>query len=580
MIPQPRLLTVIRPGLLGLLLMVSLGWGAALALLARAWFLSRAIAGLHLQGFDRHSLLPLLVAAAVWSAVQSILSWLEHLSAQRLSVRVRQQLHRALINHLLRLGPVFLRGERTGEIRTTLTAGLQALEPYFARYLPQLIKAALIPATYLAIVFPLDPLSGVILLLTAPLIPIFMFLIGASADRLTGRQWSTLSELGARFLESLQALYHLKLLGRSQQQIRQIEEASERQRMATMNVLRLAFTSALVLELISSLSIAVVAVQVGVRLLGGTMAFEQALFLLILAPDFYLPLRKLGSRYHDGRLGVAAAGRIFELLDRPPAARLSVPPVDWSVIHLRKVTFTPAPDREPALRQVSFDLARGQQLALVGPSGSGKSTLAMLLLGFIAPDTGQILLDRQPLDSVHMQAWRSSVAWVGQEPYLFDGTLLDNLLLARPQASPAQIRRALRLARAEELIERLPDGDQTLIGERGQRLSRGQRQRIALARAFLKDAGLLILDEPTAHLDLRLEADLQASVADLLAGRTALIIAHRLSTIRLADHILVLQEGRVVQGGRHTELAAAPGLYAELLSTLEPVADRRPGEDR
>ncbi len=394
----------------------------------------------------------------------------------------------------------------------------------------------LIPVTFLLVVFPLDPLSGLVLLLTAPLIPVFMILIGSLADSLTRQQWTALSRMSAHFLDVLQGLTTLKLFNRSREQIAVIAEISDRYRDTTLGVLRVAFLSALVLEMVGTLSTAVIAVEIGLRVLYGRLAFEQAFFVLILAPEFYLPLRLLGTRFHAGIAGVTAARRVFEVLGMPADGRSQSIPTgrttnDEQSKDAESITGSPCHSRSiavsfadvhyayddgarPALNGVSFEIRPGEKVALVGPSGAGKSTIAHLLLGFIAPTAGGITFATE-IPAVggasqlpRPQSGRSSfelpaIAWVPQLPYLFNMTVAENIRLGRPDAGQDDVVRAAQQAGADDFIRALPQGYETVIGERGARLSGGQAQRIALARAFLVDAPLVILDEATANLDPR-----------------------------------------------------------------------------
>jgi thiol reductant ABC exporter CydD subunit len=374
----------------------------------------------------------------------------------------------------------------------------------------------------------------------------------------------------------LQGLTTLKALGRSRQYWRVIAQISDRFRQATMGVLRVAFLSAMVLEMVATISTAVVAVQIGLRLLYGQLAFEQALFVLILAPEFYLPLRLLGARFHTGMEGVAASQRIFEVLETPAA---SPPPSTEkggeaallrSHIRLSEVKYAYDDGQRPALKGFSLAIERGQKIALVGPSGAGKSTVAHLLLRFIETDQGTIAVDGWTLQELPAEAWRKQVAWVPQIPYLFHGTVGENIRLARPDAGFEDVVWAARQAHAHAFVDALPRGYDSFIGERGVRLSRGEAQRIALARAFLKDAPLVIFDEATANLDPEVEGLVQEAMARLLEERTALLIAHRLSTVWRADRILVMAEGRVVEEGTHSSLMAGGGLYSNLVGAYGP----------
>jgi ATP-binding cassette subfamily C protein CydD len=382
--------------------------------------------------------------------------------------------------------------------------------------------------------------------------------------------------MSAHFLDLLQGLTTLKLFGRSRDQIQSIAQISDRYRQTTMGVLRVAFLSALVLEMVATLSTAVVAVQIGLRLLAGNLPFEEALFILLLTPEFYLPLRMLGTRFHAGMAGVAAAQRIFEVLEVEAEVKVEVEKgASLSLnlnLNLNDLYFAYDEGRRPALRGLTFAVSRGQKVALVGPSGAGKSTVAYLLLRFIEPDQGEILVDGRPLRELPRHVWREQVAWVPQNPHLFDGTVAENILLGRPGADSDEVAWAARQAHAQTFIESLPHGYDTAIGERGARLSGGEAQRLALARAFLKDAPLLILDEATANLDPEIEDMVQEAMERLLMGRTALIIAHRLSTVRRADRILVMSEGRIQEEGTHAALLREEGLYWQLVHASSVVA--------
>ncbi len=516
-------------------------------------------------------------------AARGAASWGAEVSAFRVAADVKRTLRERLLAHLAALGPVYTHGERTGELTNTLTEGLEELETYFRHYLPQVVLAAAVPLLVLAMVFPRDWISGVILLLTAPLIPLFMNLIGSIAESLTKKQWGQLERMSAFLLDALQGLTALKILGRSREYIRRVEAVSDRFRETTLEVLRIAFVSALVLEWVGTLSTAVVSVGIGLRLLYGRLTFEQAFFVLLLTPEFYFPLRQLGARFHAGMGGVAAAERIFAVLETPPqepdtAPRPTAAPVKMPThraaglifpLRLENLTYTYPDGGEPALRGVSFTIEEGMQVALVGPSGAGKSTIAYALLRFLVPQQGEIWAGAQRLAEIPAEVWRQWVAWVPQQPYLFNTTVEANIRLARPDATREEVVHAAKIARADEFIRALPEGYETVVGEQGARLSGGQAQRIALARALLKDAPFLILDEPTASLDPEHEAAIQEGLQALLAHRTALIIAHRLHTVTAADRVVVLEGGRVVQVGAPRDLAAQDGLYRRLLRARE-----------
>ncbi len=557
---NPRLLGLAIKSRLALGLTIALGFLAGIFTIAQARVLSRVVERVFLQSQSLQQVASLLLILLGLLLCRAVLSWGGELAANRVAQRVKDRLRGRLVQHFLELGPAFAGGEKTGELTSALVERVDALEAYFSQYLPGLVLAALVPLTILIVVFPLDLLSGMIFLLTAPLIPLFMVLIGNLAQTLTQRQWQTLSRLSAYFLDVLQGLPTLKMLGRSQAQVEKIDRLSDQFRQKTMAVLRVTFLSALVLEMVATLSTAVVAVEIGLRLLYGRLSFEQAFFVLLLAPEFYLPLRTLGARFHSGMAGVEAARRIFQILETPAREknlpRTSSGPKSASFASLRfqDVSVSYADERS-ALRGVTFEIHQRECTALVGPSGGGKSTVAALLLGFIEPHQGAIWLDDRRLDEIPTDDWLATVAWVPQKPYLLNDSVEANIRLARPEASRAQVIQAAQQAEADEFIRALPQGYDTLVGERGLRLSGGEAQRIALARAFLKDASLVILDEATANLDPLSERRLQSSMQRLMSGRTVLVIAHRLNTVTQADRIIVLEQGKIVQSGTHSELS-------------------------
>lgn len=562
-----RLLTLARSSGFMLTLTIALGWGGGVLTIVQAWFLARVVNDVFLGGQPREAVLPLLGILLGALLLKSAFIWGADVSANAVAQTVKADLRARLLRHLSALGPAFTQGERTGELSTAAVEGIEQLDAYFSQYLPAIVLAASIPLTILLLVFPLDPLTGVVFILTAPLIPFFMILIGKAGEALTKRQYNTLSRLSAHFFDVLQGLTTLKTLGQAKSQAQVIGEFSARYRDVTMQVLRVTFLSALALELLATISTAIVAVEIGFRLFYRNMEFLPAFFILVLAPDFYQPLRNLGLRFHAGMSGVTAATRIYEILDTPipgsPVLQLPGFPVNLSAaetdnritgqpdgwipgtLKLDSVSFTYPARETPALQDVSLEIPSGKLTALVGASGAGKSTIASLLLRFISPQSGQILVGETPLEQIPPELWREQVAWVPQNPYLFSDTLAANLRLARPAASEADLLAACRRAGLEEFIANLPAGLETTIGERGARLSGGQAQRLALARAFLKDAPLLLLDEPTSSLDPAIEASLEASVRELTQGRTVLVIAHRLATIRQADQAIVLQAGKV-----------------------------------
>jgi ATP-binding cassette subfamily C protein CydD len=530
-------------------------------IVVQAALLTRIIDGVFLHGQALSQVISLTLILMVVFAGRAVLTWSNTAMAAHAAATVKKSLRERLFAHLQALGPLALKEEHSGELVTTMVEGVDAIDAFFSETLPQVIATTLVPSIICLTVLGVDVLSGLILLITTPILLFFMFLIGTLAEAHTKKQWYQLSRMSAHFLDVLQGLTTLKQFGRSNIQQTTIATISNRFRKTTMGVLRVAFLSSLVLELGATLSTALVAVEIGLRLLYNHLPFSTAFFVLLLTPDFYLPLRMLGAKFHASMKGAASSKRIYELLDMPTADSKQEEMIEVSdseihgcgplqpPIRFQNVTYTyhdEQGDEHPALRDVSFTIERGQRVALVGASGAGKSTLAQLLLRFIEPQSGAILVGTTPLSLIAPQEWRKQIAWVPQRPYLFRGSIADNIRLGCPTATMAQITRAAQQANLHESVLSFPHGYGTLIGEQGARLSGGQAQRLALARAFLKDAPLLILDEATAHLDGISEQAVLEALRAHLHDRMALIITHRLDTIRGVDRVVVLNGGQVV----------------------------------
>jgi ATP-binding cassette subfamily C protein CydCD len=513
---------------------VALGVATALVLVAQAWLLASGIA---------HASTGVLTALAAIVLVRAAVAWLSEIVSARCAARAQSELRLALLERAGRPG-----GSAPGVLSTLATRGIDALDPYFARYVPQLALAGIVPAVVLVVLVARDPLSAAIVLATLPLVPLFMALVGASTRERMDERLHTLQRLSGHFLDVVAGLGTLKVFGRAGAQAGTIGAVMDAYRRQTLATLRSAFLSSLVLELLASFSMALVAVAIGLRLLGGSLDFETALLVLILSPEAYLPLRRLGESYHAGAEGGAALAQIAAVLDAPAApggARVDVPdPAAHPIVvdDLRVVY----PDRgAAALDGLSFTVAPGEVLAVAGPSGSGKSTLLQVLLGLERPAAGRVRIGDVELGDLRPAAWHDRLAWVPQRPHLFAGTIADNVRVGRAGATDAAVWRALADARLAETVGRLPDGIDTPLAERGAGLSAGERQRIALARAFVRDAPLLLLDEPTAGLDGRIEAELLAVIQRLVRGRTVILVAHRPQLLALADRVLELAPAEV-----------------------------------
>lgn len=548
------------------------GLATTALVLAQAGLLAHALAGAA-RGAGLASLSGTIVALLLVLTARAAAAYGSESTALRAAARVKSQLRMQLAERSLRLGPSWLSGQREGEITTLATKGLDALDAYFGRYVPQLVLACLVPLAVLARVMSVDWISGLVILVTLPLIPVFGVLIGLYTSERTRRQWRLLARLGGHFLDVVEGLPTLKVFGRARAQAELIKSVTGEHRAATMAGLRVAFLSALVLELAAALATALVAVEVGLRLLAGHIGYETALLILLLTPEAYLPLRNLGAQFHASAEGVAAADDVMAILDTPlpapapPAGpspdprHASEPDLHSQPIELAQVTLAYPGRARPALDDVSVSITPGERIVVTGPSGAGKSSLLALLLRFTEPTSGRIQAGGRDLSSIPLSSWRRQIAWVPQSPYLFAGTVADNIALGDPDATRAQIRRAARLAGAEEFITALADGFDTTLPERALSLSAGQRQRIALARAFLRDAPLVLLDEPTAHLDQATARQILAVIEALTEGRTVLLVSHREYGPIRPSRVLRLSQGRLVPQTRFA-LAGEPGVAA------------------
>ena len=559
----------------GLYLYLSIGLGLAsgFLIILQAWLLAKSINAVMFEQAQLADLLPWLMSLLLIFIVRAALTWASEISGFKAAARVKQHLRKQLHAHLFELGPLAIADKHSGEIANTLVEGIEALEDYYARYLPTMALVALLPLSILVFVFPIDWISGVVLVVTAPLIPFFMILIGKGTERLNKKQWKKLARMSAHFLDMIQGLTTLKLFNASKREAQAISLISDDYRKATMKVLRVAFLSSLALEFLATVSIAMVAVLIGFRLYYGEMDFYYGFFALLLAPEFYLPLRNMGTHYHARLEAIGAAENIMAILQKEPPAKQhnhsssTTTTSAQLAIKLEDISYA-YPDRSLALDRVSLHLPAQQTTALVGYSGAGKSTVANLLLGFIQPDCGRILINNTPLEQIGIDHWRQNIAWVSQRPYLFHGSIRENIMLGKPAATEQEMLKAAQDAHIHDTISDLPDGYDTVIGDSGAGLSGGQIQRIALARAFLKDAPFIIMDEATANLDSESEKLIQKSVRRLAQNRTLLVIAHRLETVKDADNIIVLNNGTVVESGNHQQLTQQRGIYQTMLATL------------
>ncbi len=535
---------------------VAIGFVVAGVVLAQAALLAHVLAEVvDRQPSLRELAVPLAAFAATWP-LRAGLVWAQERIANRSAVAVKSELRARLGRAVLARGPAGWPPERSGRVAVLAGPGLDALDGYFARFVPQLVLACLVPPTVLVVVAWSDWRSAVVLAVTLPLVPVFMVLIGLATRQRTERQWRALGALGGHFLDVVEGLPTLRAFGRARHQKDVLRAMADDHRRTTMGTLRLAFLSSLALELLATLGTALVAVTVGLRLLGGHLTLGTAFLVLLLTPEAYLPLRRVGASFHASADGLAAADAALDLLEeaeptdttetvrqgRPPAQ--AVGPTE--MIRLEHVTLRHTDRAAPALDDVSLALEPGEHVALVGPNGSGKSTIQHLLLGLARPGDGRVLVGDRDLQDLDQDAWRAQIAWVPQQPHLFAASLADNLRLAAPGATDAELRGALCTAQAEELTRRLPRGLDTPIGAGGVAVSAGERRRIALARALLRDSPLVLLDEPTANLDGDTEAAVLDALWPRLTGRTVLAVDHRGAVAARCDRVLRLDGGRLL----------------------------------
>ncbi|MZG14492.1 thiol reductant ABC exporter subunit CydD, partial [Streptomyces sp. SID5914] len=585
---DPRLLRYARATRFFLAAVVALGAVGAGLLVAQAMLIAEVVVGAFQHGTPVAGLrTPLLLLVAV-ACGRALVGWLTELAAHRASAAVKSELRGRLLERATALGPDWLGGQRTGSLVALATRGVDALDDYFSRYLPQLGLAVVVPVAVLARIVTEDWVSAAIIVGTLPLIPIFMMLIGWATQSRMDRQWRLLSRLSGHFLDVVAGLPTLKVFGRAKAQAESIKRITGEYRRATLRTLRIAFLSSFALELLATLSVALVAVTIGMRLVHGDMALYDGLVVLVLAPEAYLPLRQVGAQYHAAAEGLAAAEDIFSVLERPvPASGTGPVPADGALA-FEDVTVRYPGRAAAAVTDVNLTVEPGETVALVGPSGAGKSTLLHTLLGFVSPTGGRVLVGGADLASLDQAQWHARVAWVPQHPHLYAGTIAENVRLARPDADDTAVRRALRDAGALEFVDALPEGAATVLGEDGTGLSAGQRQRLALARAFLADRPVLLLDEPTAALDGATEAEVVDAVRRLAKGRTVLLVVHRPALLEVADRVVRLDTpATVAASGDSSVLPAAaeagprspaPGSFDEpAAGAAQPAAQARGG---
>ena len=536
----------------------------SLSIVGQAWFFGTLINNFIFSENTLHDERYTIIYLGIAIIVRLLAHYVQESVANRLGSAVKATFRKRALAHMFKLG--VQHKERHGDVIHMLTDGLEQVDAYVARYIPQILYAIMIPLIMGIAIVDTLPIIGIILIVTVPLIPFFMILIGKQADRLNKEQWERMSFLSGHFLDVLQGITTLKLFGRAKDQIKVIGRLSEEFKDSTLRVLRVAFLSALVLELVSTISTALIAVYLGLTLLDGEIPFFSAFFILLLAPEFYTPFRQLGAAFHTGMAGKTSILKYEEFMNRQPSlpvggqSKLQGP---IQAIEIKDLTFT-YEDSENGVQHISLEAKRNSPIMLVGESGAGKSTIAHIIGGFLTAPKGTVAIDGLDVCDIDIEWWRQQITYVSQHPHIMKGTLRDVLSFGM-NVSDEEIIAACKEVQLLDVINRQQEGLDTVIGEGGLGLSGGERQRVALARAFLRKGQVLILDEVTAHLDVKTESIISSAIQRLMENKIVIIIGHRLQTMHWASTLYVLKQGRIIQQGSYEELIAVDGYFKDLV---------------
>lgn len=541
----------------------------SIMIIIQAYFLADSISSLFGGDFF-HNVAKKLTVFFVALVLRQVLTFMKKKIAFRFSVNTSVQFRESVLKKLFELGPRMVKEQGSGQTITLIMEGTIKFRRYLELFLPKFVNATLIPAFICVFLFFEDIRSSVILIIATPILIVFMILLGLAAKEKANRQYESYEMLSNHFVDSLRGIETLKYLGLSRSHIEKIHFVSERYRKMVMATLRVAFLSTFALDFFTMLSIATVAVFLGLGLINGTMDLKPALTILILAPEYFLPIREVGADYHATLDGKEAGKKIEEILQKETArvSKMTVP--SWhstSVLSLKNVCLQFADNSQNTLEMINFTIQGTKKVGIIGTSGAGKSTLIDLLGGFLTPSEGEFLVDGTKMGTLSHEGWQKQMTYIPQHPYLFSDTVYNNIRFYQPAATDDEVEEAAKMAGLTEVISSLPDGFQTRIGDGGRMLSGGQEQRIALARAFLGKRPILLLDEPTAHLDIETEYELKETILHLMKGKLVFFATHRLHWMLEMDEILVLDHGRLVEMGTHQQLLAKQGVYCRLVTT-------------
>ncbi|TDL31345.1 thiol reductant ABC exporter subunit CydD [Jeotgalibacillus sp. S-D1] len=555
------------------LVLIILAVLTGISIIAQAYLIVTVVDRVFLQGQSFSQIAPYLACLALALIVRAGLTYASGRAGVRMAAKVKSEFRSRLLAKFTN-NPVqsSLQGQ-SGQKVSVMMDAVDEIDSYFSQYIPQVIQTSVVPLMIIIVAFNQHLYTGLLMMITAPFIPLFFIIIGIKTQKKSEEQMDKMAAFSGKFLDTLQGLTTLKLFGRSQKQKDSIRESSLGFREATMEVLKVAFVSSLMLEYISMLSIGLIALELGLRLVVfESVTFFTAFFLLVLAPEFYLALKELGSAFHTGRGSMGAARKIMNELEKKDH------PVSWGEHELNAST-PPAISLKSAgfhynegfeLKNVTVDIKPYAKVAIVGQSGAGKSTLLNLLAGLVSPSKGQVLIEGRPLSDYRERAWYYELSYISQQPYIFSGTIEDNIVIgSSKEVSKEAIKEAAQQAGIMELIDSLDQGLDTQVGEAGRGLSGGEKQRLAIARAFLKNPSVVLFDEPTTGLDLKTEQILQASIRELSRRSTVITVAHRLHTIQHADIILFLKKGELAAKGTHAELMDSVPEYRNMVAVQQ-----------